>query len=94
MLRKVKRIKMGPSICQRLMNRVLEQEDWRCQKRGSLENFQIHRKSKRSQQGNDALENLLTWCAYCHLAQFGQLSRPLKAMEGKKKRLKGSIATV
>ena len=55
MLRKVKRIKLGEQIYLRLMKRVLERDGWRSRKCGSLENLQIHRKIKRSQQGNDAL---------------------------------------
>jgi hypothetical protein len=60
MLRKVKRIKLGKQIYRRLMRRVLERDGWRCQEWGSLENFQVHHKIKRSQRGNDCLENLVT----------------------------------
>jgi hypothetical protein len=28
---------------------------------------------KRSQQGDDALANLVTLCAHCHMAEHGQL---------------------
>ena len=73
MLRKVKRIKLGKQIYGRLMKRVLERDGWRCQKCGSLENLQVHHKIKRSQQGNDALGNLVTLCAYCHIEEHGQL---------------------
>jgi 5-methylcytosine-specific restriction endonuclease McrA len=73
MLRKIKRIKLGPRIYRRLMKKVLERDGWRCQKCGSLENLQVHHKIKRSQQGNDALENLVTLCAYCHMAEHGKL---------------------
>jgi 5-methylcytosine-specific restriction endonuclease McrA len=74
MLTKVKRIKVGPRVYGRLVKKVLERDQWRCQKCGSLENLQIHHKVKRSQQGNDALQNLVTLCAYCHLSEHGQLS--------------------
>jgi 5-methylcytosine-specific restriction endonuclease McrA len=73
MLRKVKRIKLGHQVYRRLMKLVLERDGWRCQKCGSLENLQVHHKIKRSQQGDDALENLVTLCAYCHTADHGQL---------------------
>jgi hypothetical protein len=33
----------------------------------------VHHKIKRSQRGNDSLENLVRLCAYCHLAEHGQL---------------------
>ncbi len=73
MLKKAKRIKLGKQICRRLMKKVLERDGWRCRRCGSLENLQIHHKSKRSQQGNDSLENLVTLCAYCHMEEHGQL---------------------
>ena len=66
MLRKVKRIKLGKQIYRRLMKRVLERDGWRCRKCGSLENLQIHRKIKRSQQGNDSLGNLVSMCLLSH----------------------------
>ena len=81
MLRKVKRIKLGKQIYRRLMKRVLERDGWRCQKCGSLENLQVHHKIRRSQQGNDSLGNLVTLCAYCHLAERGQLSYEKSAAE-------------
>jgi len=73
MQRKIKRIKLGRQICRRLMKRVLERDGWRCQKCGSLENLQVHHKIRRTHQGNDALANLVTLCAYCHMAEHGQL---------------------
>jgi 5-methylcytosine-specific restriction endonuclease McrA len=73
MLKKVKRIKLGRQIYSRLMRRVLERDGWRCQKCGSPENLQIHHQIKRSQQGSDLLSNLVTLCAYCHMAEHGQL---------------------
>ena len=91
MLKKVKRIKLGPRIYRRLMKRVLERDDWHCQKCGSLENLQIHHKIKRSQQGDDALENLVTLCAYCHMAEHVQHFYEPKAMVPIKKRPGGSI---
>ena len=73
MLKKVKRIKLGKQVYRRLMKRVLERDGWRCQKCRSLENLQVHHKIRRSQQGNDALDNLVTLCAYCHVAEHGEL---------------------
>jgi 5-methylcytosine-specific restriction endonuclease McrA len=61
------------------MKRVLERDGWKCQKCGSLENLQVHHEIKRSQQGNDALNNLVTLCAHCHLEKHGQLSYTLPA---------------
>jgi len=70
---KVKPIKLWKQIYRRLMKRVLERDGWRCQKCGSLENLQVLHKIRRSQQGDDTLANLLTLCAYCHMAEHGQL---------------------
>jgi 5-methylcytosine-specific restriction endonuclease McrA len=80
MLRKVKPIRLGQQIYQRLMKRVLERDGWRCQRCGSLENLQVHHKIKRSQLGNDSLDNLVTLCAYCHMAEHGQLSYTVPAV--------------
>jgi 5-methylcytosine-specific restriction endonuclease McrA len=79
-LKKVKRIKLGPRVYRRLMKKVLGRDQWRCQKCGSLENLQIHHKIKRSHQGREALENLVTLCAYCHLAEHGQLRFEARAV--------------
>ena len=73
MLRKLKRIKLGKQVYQRLMKRVLERDGWRCRKCGAVENLQVHHKIRRSQQGNDSIENLVTLCARCHMAEHGQL---------------------
>jgi len=73
MLKKVKRIKLGKQAYHRLMKQVLERDGWRCRKCGSLENLQIHHKMKRSQLGNDSLDNLVTLCVHCHMAEHGQL---------------------
>jgi 5-methylcytosine-specific restriction endonuclease McrA len=73
MLSKVKRIRPGKQIHQRLIKRVLERDGWRCQKCGSLENLQVHHRVKRSQEGNDCLDNLVALCARCHMEEHGQL---------------------
>ena len=73
MLKKVKRIKLGKRVYRRLTRRVLERDGWRCRKCGALDNLQIHHQVKRSQQGNDALANLVTLCAHCHIREHGHL---------------------
>jgi len=77
---KVKPIKLGKQIYRRLMKRVLERDGWRCQKCGSLENLQVHDRTKRSQQGDGVPANLVTPCAYCHMAEHGQLSYSVPAV--------------
>ena len=73
MLKKVKRIKLGIRAYRRIMKRVLERDDWRCQKCGSLEDPHIHPQTKRSQHGDDAHRNLVTLCAHCHMEEHRQL---------------------
>jgi 5-methylcytosine-specific restriction endonuclease McrA len=80
MLKKDKRIKLGKRHYQRLMKQVLTRDDWRCQKCGSLENLQVHHRVRRSQQGDDSLANLITLCAYCHMAEHSELAFEPKAM--------------
>jgi len=84
-LKKVKRIKLGKQVYRRLMKRVLERDGWRCGKCGSLKDLQVHHKTRRSHQGHDALANLVTLCAYCHMAEHGQLSYEKRATEALKK---------
>ena len=81
MLKKVKRIKLGIQAYRRIMKRVLERDDWRCQKCGSLENLQIHHQIKRSQLGDDAPANLVTLCARCHMAEHEHLGFGGKATQ-------------
>ena len=80
MLRKVKRIKLRKRMYRRLMKRVLERDDWQCQKCGSLKDLQIHHQIKRSLLGDDALANLQTLCVRCHLEEHGQLCSDLDAL--------------
>jgi 5-methylcytosine-specific restriction endonuclease McrA len=77
MLKKVKRIRLDLHAYRLLMKRVLERDQWRCRNCGSLENLQIHHNISRRQHGDDALRNLVTLCAYCHLGEHGQLSYSL-----------------
>jgi 5-methylcytosine-specific restriction endonuclease McrA len=71
---KVKRIQLGKQAYRRLLKRVLERDDWRCQKCGSFKDLQAHHQRYRSRQGDDSLANLVTFCAYCHMEEHGQLS--------------------
>jgi hypothetical protein len=40
----------------------------------------VHHRIKRSQQGDDALANLVTLCAYCHMVEHGQLIYSIAAI--------------
>ncbi len=63
----------GPTTLSALVRRKASLFGSRCQKCGSLENLQVHHMIRRSQQGDDAVANLLTLCAHCHMAEHGQL---------------------
>ena len=76
MLRKVQRIKLGKEVYRRLMKRVLERDGWRCQKCGALDNLQVHHQIKRSQQGDDALTNLVTLVPTATWLSTGSFSIP------------------
>jgi hypothetical protein len=74
MQRKIKRIKLGKQIYRRLLKKVLERDGWRWQECRSLENLQVHHKMKRSQLGNDSLDDLVTLCAYATRLSTGSYS--------------------
>lgn len=63
----VKRIKLGMAAYPRLLRRVLNRDDWRCQTCGAVKDLQVHHRKHLSQLGDDSLDNLVTLCAYCHL---------------------------
>ena len=60
---------------------MLQRDEWWCQKCGSLESLQIHQMIKRSQLGNDSLDNLVILCAYCHMVEHGQRSHTIPAVK-------------
>jgi 5-methylcytosine-specific restriction endonuclease McrA len=60
------RLQLDPELYERLRQRVLSRDGWRCQVCGSLQNLQVHHKQLRSQQGLDDDSNLITVCASCH----------------------------
>ena len=60
------RLKLSAEDYNLLRQRVLERDGWRCQNCGSSENLHAHHLAKRSQLGDDALDNLITLCANCH----------------------------
>jgi 5-methylcytosine-specific restriction endonuclease McrA len=60
------RIKLDPDVYEKLHQRVLERDNWRCQNCGCLQNLEVHHKSLRSHQGDDSELNLITLCDSCH----------------------------
>jgi 5-methylcytosine-specific restriction endonuclease McrA len=51
-----------------LRKAILQRDAWRCQKCGSLTQLEVHHLIKRSQLGDDVMDNLITLCAHCHQA--------------------------
>jgi 5-methylcytosine-specific restriction endonuclease McrA len=49
-----------------LRKAVLQRDGWRCQECGSLTQLEVHHLVKRSQLGDDVMDNLITLCAHCH----------------------------
>ena len=54
-----------------LHHRVLERDRWHCQDCGSSKDLHVHHLKKRSNLGDDALDNLITVCAVCHKRRHG-----------------------
>lgn len=65
------RLKLDPKRYAILRNCVLERDGWRCQECGAMENLQVHHIERRSQLGDDAIENLITLCSNCHSQRHG-----------------------
>ena len=51
---------------ERLRQRVLRRDGWRCQFCGTMSNLEVHHKQFRSRAGADSEENLITLCTGCH----------------------------
>jgi 5-methylcytosine-specific restriction endonuclease McrA len=60
------RLRLDFESYQRLCQKVLARDGWRCQRCGCSVNLQVHHIRFRSQLGDDAEENLITLCADCH----------------------------
>jgi 5-methylcytosine-specific restriction endonuclease McrA len=63
------RLRLSPEDYDLLRKQVLERDGWRCQSCGSLKNLQVHHVRKRSQLGDDLLDNLITLCISCHATE-------------------------
>jgi hypothetical protein len=50
----------------RLCRQVLQRDRWHCQHCGGARDLQVHHTCPRSLLGDDAAENLITFCTKCH----------------------------
>src|SRR5580765_1072878 len=60
------RLRLDPASYEKLRQRVLRRDSWRCQCCGRMSNLEVHHKQFRSRSGDDSEENLITLCSCCH----------------------------
>jgi 5-methylcytosine-specific restriction endonuclease McrA len=66
-------LRLDPLAYERLRQRVLRRDGFRCQSCGTMSNLQIHHKQFRSQSGDDSEDNLITLCSACHASTHAQM---------------------
>jgi len=59
-------LRLDPVSYEILRQQVLRRDGWRCQSCGTMSNLEVHHQQFRSHSGNDAEENLITLCTWCH----------------------------
>jgi 5-methylcytosine-specific restriction endonuclease McrA len=62
------RIRLDANTYQVLRKQILERDGWRCLHCGSISGLEVHHIQRRSQQGEDTDENLISLCSECHRA--------------------------
>ena len=62
------RLRLDPAAYERLRQKVLRRDGWRCQSCGAMSNLEVHHQEFRSHSGNDVEANLITLCTACHAA--------------------------
>jgi len=60
------RIRLDETAYEKLRERVLRRDGWRCQLCGSMTNLEVHHQEFRSHSGEDTEDNLITLCNDCH----------------------------
>jgi 5-methylcytosine-specific restriction endonuclease McrA len=66
---KTPRLRLALGAYDQLRERILRRDGWRCQNCGSLRSLEVHHVQRRSQQGDDTEQNLITLCRSCHTDQ-------------------------
>jgi 5-methylcytosine-specific restriction endonuclease McrA len=77
---KTARLRLDPLSYERLRQRILRRDGWRCQSCGAMSNLEVHHRQFRSHSGNDTEENLITLCAACHANAHRKV--PVRKQEG------------
>jgi 5-methylcytosine-specific restriction endonuclease McrA len=62
----MRRVRLDREAYNQLLKFVLERDSWRCRQYGRQTNLEVHHLQHRSQQGDDADQNLITLCRLCH----------------------------
>jgi len=65
---KPRRVRLDADAYRALRWKVLERDAWRCQRCGSISGLEVHHMQRRSRQGEDSEENLVSLCPECHRA--------------------------
>jgi 5-methylcytosine-specific restriction endonuclease McrA len=60
------RLRLDPLSYEKLRQRILRRDTWRCQSCGATSRLEVHHKQFRSQSGHDSEPNLITLCSNCH----------------------------
>ena len=66
------RLELNPKEYRIIRQQVLGRDGWRCQECGAMENLEVHHIKRRSQLGDDMMQNLITLCVSCHGKCHGQ----------------------
>jgi len=75
---KPRRIRLDTKAYRALRRKILERDAWRCQHCGSISGLEVHHIRRRSQQGEDSDENLISLCSVCHRAIHGLKGKAAK----------------
>jgi len=68
---KAARGRLDPVAYEKLRQRVLRRDGWRCQSCGAMWNLEIHHREFRSHSGDDSELNLITLCTGCPAQTHG-----------------------
>ncbi|MGO9936489.1 MAG: HNH endonuclease [Terracidiphilus sp.] len=68
---KLPRLRLDSVAYERLRQKVLRRDSWRCQSCGAMSCLEVHHLKYRSHSGHDTEKNLITLCSRCH----GQMHR-------------------
>lgn len=70
------RLRLNAESYSLLRQRVLQRDDWRCQRCGAMSELEVHHQQSRGYLGDDSESNLITLCHRCHAKLHLRSSRP------------------